>query len=289
MLDFYRVDQVLGTPETVWGFLGKWVSVGTFVLGIAADRWYLRYDKRRKDKKIVQDLLTEIELLEDPMRKQLEEIEDFVEKLRSDQDDVIIFSTYLSLNVDRLKTVDRSSLADHLEKPFKHRTAAMSAANNILNGCEVITGKYKEVRSTVQHHSETSANIRKHWVEEVENFNHLFLILVSEANRHGISVGNDPLLDSVDKLANPRSRVHRTDIYDIDENHFKPLDELFPRFIADLRTTQLMDANRKIRRCVKELMHEQKSTAKRLEVIAKYMRDEFEAVQSIVSSIPSAK
>ncbi len=289
MLDFYRVDQVLGTPETIWGFLGKWVSVGTFVLGIAADRWYLRYDKRRKDKKIVQDLLTEIELLEEPMRKQLEEIEGFVEKLRSDKDDVIIFSTYLSLNVDRLKTVDRSSLADHLEKPFKDRTAAMSAANNILIGCEAITGKYKEVRSTVHHHAETSANIRKHWEEEVENFNLLFLTLMSEANRHGISVRNDLLLDSIEKLTNPRSRIHRTDIYDIDEHCFKPLDELFPRFITDPRTTQLMDANRKIRRCVKKLMHEQKSTAKRLEVIAKYMRDEFEEMQVIVSSIPSAK
>lgn len=289
MLDFYRVDQVLGTPETVWGFLGKLVPVGTFVLGIVANRGFARYDKTRKDRKVTQDLITEIELLEEPMRMQQEAIKDFVEKLRSDTGDMMVFSSYLSLNIDRLNALDRSSLTDHLDGPMKGRKKAMDTANMILAGCEAVTRKYTEVRRTVSDYAVNSQAILDRCQEKVNHFDRLVGGYVENLHHLNISESEDTLLNEINKFANPNLRLDRKNVRDLFEHHFKPLEGVWPKYFIDPRTSHLRDASRAIRECVYSLMDEQNSTANRLEIIADFMKTDFDSLQAAVRLIPSSK
>jgi len=286
---YYYVDQMVG-DTSVWPLVVTGLfTLGGVVFGIFLTRWLAKRDKLQKDKKALKDLLTEIELLGTPMRRQLEAIKDVVEKLRSDKDDVIIFSAVLNLNVDRLQTVDRSSLADHLEGSMKCRKDAMQTANRILVGCEAITRKYKEVRATVSDHSVLSRDIRRRWSEEVEHFDHLVFGFITDLIREHKDALDDPLLSAIDKVSNPKARQDRKDIYDVHVNHFVPLDTIWQKHLSDPRTIKLMDASREVQKCVNDLKREQNSTANRLEVIAECMKGDFDSLQKAVRSIPTTK
>ncbi|MEO8067579.1 MAG: hypothetical protein ABI599_07805 [Flavobacteriales bacterium] len=286
MFDFYRVDQILGTPETVWSFMGKLIPVGTFVLGIVVNRSLARSDKRRRDKKTVRDLVTEIELLETPVKKQLESVETFIADLRSDKNEVPKFNSPLQLKLDRLKGLDRTGVVDHLERSLGSRKEALEKANELFLGCEVLTFQYEQLQEIIETYVENGSRIHERWREEANALIKLAVDYMVEVEQQGKAIESDPLIGPTIELTHQSLLTHK-DIFEAFEKMHKPLMLHLGAHRLDPRVRSLSEANAKASQSVMALQREREYAIGKLEQVKEKLAARFEKLKTHSQSLNS--
>lgn len=286
---YYYVDQMTGDTSAWQNWATGLFTLAGVVLGFYLPRWIGNVDRRRKDKKTTSDLLTEIKLLEEPMRGQLEAIKGFVERLRSEKDDVIVLSTARNLNLDRLKSLDRAGLVDHLNRSTKDRDIAIQRANRALIQCDAITERYEAIRQIALVHTRTSARIKKGWNKEVGALERHVSRLILEDIRQGKDLKDDHFLDSIRRMTRAELRAELNDIYKIQQHIFIPLMVFLGTHHADPRTDALIELNEKIKERFHNLKDERLSTANQFEMIENFMESAFENLQAAADDISTIK
>lgn len=278
MFDFYRVDQILGTPETAWAFMGKLVPVGTFVLGIIVNRGLARWDKRRKDKKTTKDLITEIELLDAPVKNQIESVDSFIKDLQSDKDEAPIFSSPLQLKLDRLKLLDRTGVVDHLERSLGSREQALDKANELFLGCEALTIQYEQLQRIIDTYVENGSRMFERWREEANALIKLAVGYMVELERQDMTIESDPLIGPVIQLTQDSLTTH-TDIFETLEKMHKPLSLVLGTHRTDPRATELSEANGRAIQSIMALQREREYAITKLERVKGKMASGFHRLQ----------
>lgn len=242
MFNYYHVDQILGAPETLWDFLGKSFPILTLVIGIYLNRWIAKSDKRRKDAKSFNDLVTEVELLEEPVRKQSESVRTLIENLEEKQFITPKFSSVLQLNLNRISLLDRLGIVDHLQMVSGSRLIAIKRANALFLGCDGITIRYQQLQEIVNDYVSTSGSQFEQWRAHANEQLRVISTLMVEVERDGRNWADDPLISGAIELTKDCLTMD-ADVLEIKEKVHNPLMHLYAKYRADLRTPELARLN----------------------------------------------
>lgn len=264
MLDIYRVNQILGAPETLWSFLGKALPIATLVLGIFLNRWISRWDKRKKDKKAVDDLLTEIELLNHPVERQAKHVADFVAKLSDHNQNVSSFTSLPTLNLDRLASLDRPGIIDHLERALGSRRSALSTANDLFTNCDSLTGKYKELHQSIDDYLNRTSALLEQLANAVNSLQMAHAGMMNDLEREGKDPFADPFLSQIIELTQGRSKVVESPFRE-DIELYAPLRKVVAAFRTDPRARRLAEMNSEIHQLIRALGRERSYCITRLQ------------------------
>lgn len=261
---------MLGVPETAWSFMVKLIPAGTFALGIVVNRWLARWDKQRKDKKSTSDLLTEIELLEVPLHRQGLHITELVERLRDRNKGVTRFTSVPSLVLDRLVSLDRPGIKDHLERVLGSRKRAVSVSNRLFIGCDALTDKYKELHKCIEDYLNRTSALMEQWATAANKLQRSFAEMMSDNKRAEKELTDDPLLNEIAELTSGRNKTIENPFLEYEEVH-EPLANVLARYWPDPRAEKLAYMNSEVYDIVAALERERVYCTTRLSSIRETM------------------
>mgnify|MGYP000312406244 CR=1 FL=1 len=284
MFDFYRVDQIIGVPETAWSFLGKLVPLGTFALGILANRWLSRLDKRKKDRITIIDLLNEIELLAGPVQEQVKSVDDIILQLNSNKVEVLRFELLIQLKLDRIQVLDRTGVIDSLEHALGDRRMALEKANELFLGCEVLTSHYEEIQKIFKSFIEISSRTFERWRDETNELLSLIRTHIASVSQQHSKIEDDTFLDEVIRLTRPSLNEHK-DIFELFEEMHKPLSAHMANHLNDPRVIDLSNANAKAMQSILALKREYGYTKSQLEKSKINLEKQYIQLQEIGRSL----
>ncbi len=274
MFEFYFIDEMRGEQGSSWlKFALALLPIATLVLGIFLNRWFAKADKRRKDVKSCQDLVTEIELLEDPVKKQIESADEFIEDLQKPQLVTPRFTSILSLKLDRLSLLDRFGVIDHLERQLKSRREAINKANELFIGCDVVTIRYHQLQEIANEYASNTTPFED-WRREANAQLRMLVSLMVDIERSGAAINDDPLIGPALRITEGSTSAEG-DVFDLFEQVHKPLMELYAKNRLDPRVQDLADLNAKAIHSIMALQRERFYAIAKMENIKKKLGERF--------------
>lgn len=145
MFEFYYTKVFAGGQGDSFGWLWKVLPIFTLLLGIGVQRFLTLRDQRKEERKAATDFVTEVRLTEEPARKQLEQIDKFIATQSVRRITVPELTAHRGLNLERLKSHDRSSVVEHFTRRIGDRTQALKLTNKLFSGCDLLTGFYHRI------------------------------------------------------------------------------------------------------------------------------------------------
>jgi len=244
MFKFFFVDEYLGSPGNSW--FSDVLPIITLVLGIFLGRWLDRFDKRKRDRKAITDLITELELLKEPLGNQLARVDEFVESLNDPHKTTPKFTSVISLNLERIKGLDRPGIVDFLERRVKSRVKALELANDLFLGCDVFSHHHSQLSHIVQGYVDKCSPLFDEFEERANELLRCCARLMASIEATGNDPGQDPyvsrLLEFVDVLKGVK------DLGTAKELVHEPLVEHNAQHRTDVRMNEVSELNSRILR-----------------------------------------
>lgn len=273
MFEFYFVEQMMGEQGSGRALLEKLFPVLTLILGILLNRLFARLDKRRKDKKTAHDLITEIELLEEPLKSQLIAIDELIAQLQERKFETPKLTMVALLNMDRLKAVDRSAVVDHLAVNYANRREALQKANELFSGCDIIAARYTQIQEIVEDYLDAASDAFERWRSASNALSLAMARAVADIERNGGNPSNDPYISRAVQL---EMAVHDSvsDVFVMLDKFHAPLTELNGNNRTDPRSERLAECNGDARKAILAIEHAKEHTWTKLKAVRKAMDEQ---------------
>lgn len=288
MLDFYHIDEVVGEQPSIAGLLIKLLPVATLVLGVYLNRWIGKFDKRKNNQKTTKDLVTEIRLLEEPIRTQVDVVMKVIADLKERKFTTPQFRSIILLKLDRLKIFDRSGVVDHLERQLGTRQEAIKKANQLFLGCDLLTNRHAQLEEIVQDYVEAASQKFEKWRTASERQLMMVARMMANLERDKIDPATDPLIGPAIELTRKSTHVEK-DLFAIYDELHVPMSELNALHRTDPRAQELADVNGEARKAILALEREKLYATTKLEKVCDAMSRQYEKLKELVESIDGTK
>src|ERR1700722_10908475 len=116
--NFYTGDVYGETTSSIIEFLK---IIGGAIFGIAITKGVELFGERKRIKRTGEDLINEVLLLEEPIKKQIKSINELIALLKEEKTNTPILTYTLSLNTSRVKEINRNDVSKFFERHYKDR------------------------------------------------------------------------------------------------------------------------------------------------------------------------
>jgi len=285
MFEFYFIEEMQGSPAPGW--FSKILPFITLLLGVALGRWFQFYDKRRRDKKATHDLVTEIQLLEAPLAKQVKLVDDLIANLKLRDYTTPKFTSIISLKLDRLVVVDRAGVVDYFERKLATREDAQEKANELFLGCDVFTHHHAQLQVVMLDHVQRSSVIYEDWRSKVNRLQRAVGSIMAAVEAAGNDPDRDDLVKGSIKLTENINQTENIFVI-LDEVH-TPLTHLFAKHRTDPRAQELSELNSDALQAATALEREKGYVVVKLEAAKNSMLKQHEKFKTLLKKLKFVK
>jgi hypothetical protein len=222
MFEFYYTKVFSGVQDDAFGWLWKILPIFTLLLGIGVQRLITVRDQRNKERKAANDLITEIQLIDEPARKQVEAIDKFIKEQSVRKVTIPVLSAHSALNLERLKAIDRTAVVEHLTRMSGDRKEALRLANKLFSGCDLVTGYYGELESMFEEYKRRGTEYHSIWQKHLNEWQRAVDAIVVEAEKEEKNLGDDTFIVGIVNLLNMVHDNKEKDLYFFLENLHDP-------------------------------------------------------------------
>lgn len=115
-------------------------------LGYFLSKFSQKWDNRKNQKKSIQDLISEIRLLKDPIRLQIESINTFLDHLKNEKEFTVpILHLQSNLLLDRIETINRTLVLEYLKRKLGDTEKGLKRTNQLFGNLGVIKSQAQEI------------------------------------------------------------------------------------------------------------------------------------------------
>ncbi len=186
------------SPDTVFTVV---TTVLIFVLGYVINNWVeLRKEKNRLTE--LEDYFTKlIELLERPIRKQIDALVDFTNKLKEKKEQHYSLLDITTFQVELLREIDSKDLYAIFIKRKKGETSLKTELFGKLRGqIEHVDVVKKSIKSSLEDLMKKSEGYEHSYKESIKITSEAFDNMVSENRLRGVQLAKDQLLMGLDNI-----------------------------------------------------------------------------------------
>jgi len=252
MFEFYYTKVFAGGQDDSLAWFWKVFPVITLLIGIAVQRSLIFLDTRRKNKKAADVLLTEVLLLDEPLRWQLEQIDNFISEQSKRSVELTELNSSKSMNLGRLYSGDRAAIVDHFTRVKKSREKSLVTTNKLLNLCELITIHHHRVDSLYNEYQRRGAECANSWQSHINAWLVLYASLVAGVEKKGDKIEDDAFIMALYPFYELATRPREEDLYFYLDNLHVPHISVTAKYRTDDRVESVTDLNAKARWAILE-------------------------------------
>lgn len=285
MFEFYFIEEMQGSLGPGW--FSKLLPFITLLLGVALGRWFQFYDKRRRDKKAAHDLITEIQLLDEPVAKQVKIVDDLIETLKARHLITPKYTSILSLKLDRLTVLDRTGVVDYFERVMETRKVALEKANELFLGCEVFTHQHSQLHVIIDEHMERSSRMFEDWREKSNKLLRMIARMMADVEAKEIDPATDPFIAGAIGLTKDLTRTEN--VFKILDDVHTPLTEHNAKYRTDPRAQEIAELNSQALQVLTALEREKEYTVAKLGATKHSMMRQYEKFKELLATLKFVK
>lgn len=232
-------------PQDQWKYV---FPVLTLLLGIGVNKLFDWLTSRKKVTKAGERWLAEIQCLEEPLRKQIAVLEEFLEEHKKEMVVIPNLQVFSSLSGDVLKTLDKGDLVTYIERhKSKDYRSAVLVSNKVHGFISVMTNNYETLKSKFQLYLD---NASLHYSGLTQNLQ----LLLKAFSRYGVALelelGKEPfgdnryqpIFDLYQTQIKPYLDKGNIDIYKLDKDFLTPLARIVANLRRDSRIEEISDS-----------------------------------------------
>lgn len=274
MFEFYYTKVFHGGQDDPFGWVWKVFPVITLLLGIGIQRLITVRDQRKKERKAAYDLLTEIQLIDEPVRKQVEAIQRFVEAQSVRKVTVPELTVQHTLKMDRLKSIDRPAVVEHFARTKGDREEALRLANKLFSGCDIVTEHYGRMEHMTEEYKRRGQDCWSTWQKLLNEWMRAVSTIVVEAEKAEKNLDDDAFIVGIVGLMNMVHDNKERDLYYFLDNLHVPHIALTAEHLKDDRILEVAHLNGQARFAILEFDSLRQEMVTRFKHLSEDLQDE---------------
>jgi|SRR6185312_5434109 len=189
--NFYSGDVHGESPSSMMEFFK---IIGGAIFGIAVTKGYEWLGDKKRIKRSGTDLINEVLLLEEPIKKQVESVNNLIVLLKEEKTNIPQLTVSHSLNTSRIKEINRSDVVKYFEGHYGNRKMSRKKVNQIYVSLDIIYYNHEQTKILFNSFLERGMICLQKCKESTDKMAHTIASYQSELQKRGVKIESDNLI-----------------------------------------------------------------------------------------------